>query len=277
MEGAVLMSESKEIYEKKEIPADREAPEDRVLVRAEDIHKDYVIKSMADESKKRIHVLKGVSLVINKGEYVSIMGRSGSGKSTFLRILGLISRPTSGDLTFMGKKTSHLWTDEMADLRRRKMGFIYQDFNLMDSLTAMDNIILPGILDKRDESDLKERALELSRSAGLRDELLDKAPYELSGGERQRVAICRALINSPEVLLADEPTGNLDEKSENMVADLLSEINENTGTSIIMVTHNPKLAARSQRLLMIREGRIGEELLREGSENQFYEKILNLM
>lgn len=248
-----------------------------LLLRASGLKKDYFIRSLEDDSKKTVHVLKGIDMQVKKGEYLSIMGRSGSGKSTLLRILGMISRPTSGELVFMDKDTRDLWTDEMADIRRRQVGFIYQDFNLMDSLTAMDNIILPGILDKRNEDELKERALELSRRADLKEELLEKAPYEMSGGERQRVAICRALINSPEVLLADEPTGNLDERSERMVAELLEDINQSTGTSVIMVTHNPRLAARSHRLLMIREGQIRSEIERTGDEESFYREILDLM
>ena len=157
------------------------------------------------------------------------------------------------------------------------MGFVFQNFELIDSLSILDNIMLPAIIDKRPLDEAKEKARSLAVKLDLKEELLAKAPYELSGGEKQRVAICRALINDPELILDDEPTGNLDEKSGNIVSDILLDINTNMGKTIIMVTHNPKLAGNSKKLYMIKDGIIAETLEQCGNSNTYYREILERM
>lgn len=250
---------------------------EETILALQGIKKDYEIKSMQEEKIQKVKVLKGIDMTVNSGEYVAIMGRSGSGKTTLLKILGLILRPDEGTVFFRGKNIQSLWKDELADIRRRKMGFVFQNFELIDSLSILDNIMLPAIIDKRPLDEAKEKARALAVKLDLKEELLAKAPYELSGGEKQRVAICRALINDPELILADEPTGNLDEKSGNIVSDILLDINTNMGKTIIMVTHNPKLAGNSKKLYMIKDGIIAETLEQCGNSNTYYREILERM
>lgn len=183
------------------------------IIKTEHLVHNYIIKTSTMDINT-IHVLKDIDFEVEKGEFVSIMGRSGCGKSTFLKLLGMIERPTSGTIYFDGMDTEDLWKDELADIRRRRIGFVFQDFYLLDSLCIKDNILLPMILDKAESKSMVEKAEGLAELFGIKD-LLPKAPYELSGGEKQRAAICRALINDPEIILADEPTGNLDSKSGN--------------------------------------------------------------
>ena len=178
------------------------------IIKTEHLVHNYIIKTSTMDINT-IHVLKDIDFEVEKGEFVSIMGRSGCGKSTFLKLLGMIERPTSGTIYFDGMDTEDLWKDELADIRRRRIGFVFQDFYLLDSLCIKDNILLPMILDKAESKSMVEKAEGLAELFGIKD-LLPKAPYELSGGEKQRAAICRALINDPEIILADEPTGNLD-------------------------------------------------------------------
>lgn len=250
---------------------------EETIIALQGIKKDYEIKSMQEEKVQKVKVLKGIDMTVKSGEYVAIMGRSGSGKTTLLKILGLILRPDGGTVSFREKDIQSMWKDELADIRRRKMGFIFQNFELIDSLSVLDNIMLPAIIDKRPLDEAKEKARVLAVRLDLKDELLGKAPYELSGGERQRVAICRALINDPELILADEPTGNLDEKSGNIVSDILTDINANMGKTIILVTHNPKLAGTSKRLYMIKDGIISETLEQQGNSDTYYREILERM
>lgn len=174
------------------------------IIRAEHIFRSYK-KANADEIK----VLKGLTFSVEEQEFVGIMGKSGCGKTTLLKVLGLIDAPTSGTLHFYDKETKTLWKDELADIRRREIGFVFQDYYLMDSISVQENIMLPLILDKAENETCYEKSEAFANQFEI-THLLHKNPYELSGGEKQRVAICRALINNPDLILADEPTGNLD-------------------------------------------------------------------
>lgn len=240
-----------------------------------DLTRNYTITG-EKEKKEEIQVLKGLNFEVNEQEFVGIMGRSGCGKTTLLKILGMIDRQTGGKLYFKESDTEELWQDELADIRRRNIGFVFQDFYLMDSLTVRENIMLPKILDKRSTQECIEGAEKYATQFGL-SHLLDKKPYELSGGEKQRVAICRALINDPDLILADEPTGNLDSKSGNIVIEALEKINKENGKTIVMVTHDPKMASYCSRLILLKDGVIFKELNREEDSETFYRNIIEQM
>ena len=243
-----------------------------LVLAAEGLIRNYT-KTGEQKGKDEIKVLKGLNFQVDRQEFVGIMGRSGCGKTTLLKILGMIDRQTDGKLYFKGSDTEELWKDELADIRRRDIGFVFQDFYLMDSLTVRENIMLPKILDKGTAKDCIQKAEESAEQFGIRH-LLDKKPYELSGGEKQRVAICRALINDPELILADEPTGNLDSKSGDVVISTMTEINKELGKTIVMVTHDPKMASYCSRLILLKDGVILEDLKKEGDQEEFYQKIL---
>lgn len=240
-----------------------------------DLIRNYTITG-DNEQKEEIKVLKGLNFEVMEQEFVGIMGRSGCGKTTLLKLLGMIERQTEGKLYFKGSDTKELWKDELADIRRRNIGFVFQDFYLMDSLTVRENIMLPKILDKKSAPECIENAEKYALQFGLRN-LLDKKPYELSGGEKQRVAICRALINDPDLILADEPTGNLDSKSGNIVIEALEKINKENGKTIVMVTHDPKMASYCSRLILLKDGMIFKELIRKEDSETFYQIILEQM
>lgn len=245
-------------------------------LRVEDLYRDYVKYDSGGQEPQSIKVLKGLSFAVEKQEFVGIMGKSGCGKTTLLKTLGLIDKPTKGQIYFCGKKAGELWEDELADARRREIGFVFQDFYLMDSLSVRENIMLPMVLDKQGAKKCMEISEEFAKRFGLM-KLLDKHPYELSGGERQRVAISRALVNDPDLILADEPTGNLDSKSGKVVIDVLRKINEEMKKTIIMVTHDPQVASNCKRIIFLKDGVILEDLKRSGSEEAFYEEILERM
>ena len=241
------------------------------ILKTEHLIRNYTMTGASQETNT-IHVLKDIDFEVHKGEFVAIMGKSGCGKSTFLKLLGMIERPTAGTIYFDGMDTEELWKDELADIRRRRIGFVFQDFYLLDSLCVRDNILLPMILDKADSKVMSEKVVELAARFGI-EKLLSKAPYELSGGEKQRAAICRALINDPELILADEPTGNLDSKSGQVVMDALKEINEDMHKTIIMVTHDPYFAILSQKVVLLKDGKILDTLLRQDLGDSFYQKV----
>lgn len=220
-------------------------------------------------------VLKGLNFSVEKGEFVGIMGKSGCGKTTFLKTIGMIDKPTGGTINFMGENTETLRGDKMAEIRNKKIGFIFQDFYLMDSLTVEENIMLPMILGGKKEN-MNEKVFKYVKQFQI-EHILKKNPYELSGGEKQRVAICRALINDPELILADEPTGNLDSKSGQIVIDALCTINELMKKTIIMVTHDPKMASYCSRLILLKDGKILEDLKREKRREDFYLDIIKKM
>lgn len=241
------------------------------IIKTEHLVHNYTITTSTMDINT-IHVLKDIDFEVEKGEFVSIMGRSGCGKSTFLKLLGMIERPTSGTIYFDGMDTEDLWKDELADIRRRRIGFVFQDFYLLDSLCIKDNILLPMILDKAESKSMVEKAEGLAELFGIKD-LLPKAPYELSGGEKQRAAICRALINDPEIILADEPTGNLDSKSGKIVMDALKRINKEFHKTILMVTHDPYFASLSQKVVLLKDGQILDTIQCTDDDKDFYEKV----
>lgn len=233
-------------------------------------------KSTLKKSNEDIKVLKGLSFSVEEGEFVGIMGKSGCGKTTLLKVLGMIDKQTGGIIRFMGKDTSELFGDTLADIRRTQIGFIFQDFYLMDSLSVEENIMLPMILGKEEVKVMTEAALRYAKQFQI-EHLLKKNPYELSGGEKQRVAICRALINNPDLVLADEPTGNLDSKSGAIVIDALEKINQEFGKTIVMVTHDPQMASHCKKIILLKDGVILDTLRRKDSREHFYQEIIERM
>lgn len=201
-----------------------------------------------------VRALDGVSFTIDRGEILSIMGPSGSGKSTLMNLLGCLDRPSSGDYILDGEHVSNLSDDQLADIRNRKVGFVFQSFNLLPRATALANVELPlryaGV--GKERLDRARTALEL---VGLADRI-DHKPTELSGGQQQRVAVARALVNNPAILMADEPTGNLDSKSGKEIMELLLNLNRERGTTVIVVTHDPNIAAQTQRVIRLRDGNL---------------------
>lgn len=206
-----------------------------------------------------INVLKGIDLVINKGEYVALMGPSGSGKSTLMNLLGCLDTPTSGSYVLNGKLVSQMHDDELAEIRNKEIGFVFQTFNLMPRTTALDNVALPMVYAGYSKSERNERATEVLTQVGLADRM-DHKPNQLSGGQRQRVAVGRALVNKPAIILADEPTGNLDSKTSVEIMGLFNEIHAN-GNTVILVTHEEDIAAYAHRVIRLRDGLIESDTM----------------
>ena len=221
------------------------------LIELRDIHKTYYLGEVD------LPVLKGVSLNVAAGELVALMGVSGSGKSTLMNILGCLDHPTSGEYFLDGREVSRLTAWERARLRNRTIGFVFQSFNLLPRTTALENVLMPLTYTKENlsEQQMKQRAAELLRKVGLADRI-DHQPSQLSGGEQQRVAIARSLVNQPRVLLADEPTGNLDSRTSEELLQMFQQINSADGITIILVTHDPGVAKHAQRVIHIKDGLI---------------------
>lgn len=205
-----------------------------------------------------VNVLKGIDLVINKGEYVALMGPSGSGKSTLMNILGCLDTPTSGSYILNGKQVSEMHDDELAEIRNKEIGFVFQTFNLMPRTTALDNVALPMVYAGFSKEERNKRATEVLSQVGLTDRM-DHKPNQLSGGQRQRVAVGRALVNKPSIILADEPTGNLDSKTSVEIMKLFGEIHTN-GNTVILVTHEEDIAAHAHRIIRLRDGIIENDI-----------------
>lgn len=205
-----------------------------------------------------VNVLKGIDLLINKGEYVALMGPSGSGKSTLMNILGCLDTPTSGSYILNGKQVSEMHDDELAEIRNKEIGFVFQTFNLMPRTTALDNVALPMVYAGFSKDERNKRATEVLTQVGLADRM-DHKPNQLSGGQRQRVAVGRALVNKPSIILADEPTGNLDSKTSVEIMKLFGEIHSN-GNTVILVTHEEDIAAHAHRIIRLRDGIIENDI-----------------
>ena len=220
----------------------------------------------------RVEALKNVNFSVETGEYVAIMGESGSGKTTLLNILAALDKPTSGDVILDGKSLGSLKDREISSFRRDNLGFVFQDFNLLDTFTLEDNIYLPLVLAGQSYSEMNGRLRNLAASLGI-STLLKKYPYEVSGGQKQRAAVARAVITEPKIILADEPTGALDSRSTDELLSLFSSLNQ-SGQTILMVTHSARAASHAKRVLFIRDGEVFHQLYRgEGSTEIFYETI----
>jgi len=218
------------------------------LIKITDIKRNFVL------GNEIVYVLKGINLEINKGEYVALMGPSGSGKSTLMNLLGCLDTPTSGNYVLNGKDVSQMKDDELAGIRNKEIGFVFQTFNLLPRTTALDNVALPMIYAGYSKSDRTKRAEEVLTQVNLSDRM-DHQPNQLSGGQRQRVAIARALVNKPSIILADEPTGNLDSKTSVEIMKLFGDIHAQ-GNTVILVTHEEDIAAYAHRVIRLRDGLI---------------------
>jgi putative ABC transport system ATP-binding protein len=227
------------------------------LIETQDLWKTYVMGS------EEIHALRGVSIQIERGEYVAIMGPSGSGKSTLMNLIGCLDTPSKGSYLLNGKQVSEMNDDELARIRNEEIGFVFQTFNLLPRATALHNVELPLIYAGMPSKDRQQRALEALGKVELTDRKTHR-PNELSGGQRQRVAIARALVNNPSILLADEPTGNLDSKTGEEIMGLFTRLHE-AGNTIVLVTHEADIAAHAHRAIHIRDGNV-EKDVRSGSK-----------
>ncbi|ABR47658.1 ABC transporter related [Alkaliphilus metalliredigens QYMF] len=242
------------------------------IIKAENISKTYGSKKNA----KQYRALKSISFEVNEGEFIGVMGASGSGKTTLLNILGSIDKPTSGKFIMDGHDIATLNKNQLAKHRMENIGFIFQDYNLLETMTLKENIILPLALRGIKANVMEEKLFNFARDLGIM-EVLDKYPYEVSGGEQQRAAACRALITNPKMILADEPTGNLDSKSGKELLNLLTFINKEYKATILLVTHDVFAASYCQKIMFIRDGEIHNELYAGDNKKQFFDAIIDVM
>ncbi|MCU0450856.1 MAG: ABC transporter ATP-binding protein [Bernardetiaceae bacterium] len=236
------------------------------VIRTENISKIY---RMGDEV---INALRSISISINRGEYVAFMGPSGSGKSTLMNIVGCLDTPTSGSYVLAGKDVSNMTEDELAEVRNKEIGFVFQTFNLLPRSTALENVALPLVYAGVGRSEREDRAFETLRSVGL-DTRARHKPNELSGGQRQRVAVARALVNSPSIILADEPTGNLDTKTSYEIMELFDNLHQK-GNTIIVVTHEDDISHYAHRIVRLRDGLVETDRLNDNITNPAAMKLL---
>lgn len=220
--------------------------------------------------------LNNISFEIKEGEFIGIMGPSGAGKTTLLNVVSTIDKPTSGTITIDGDNIIKMSEDKLSSFRRNKLGFIFQDFNLLDTLTIKENIVLPLALSNTNHKEIEERVNEISNILGINN-ILNKYPYEVSGGQKQRTAAARAIINKPKLILADEPTGALDSKSSSDLLQCLSDLNESNKATIMMVTHDAFAASYCKRIIFIKDGVLFTELVRGGSRKKFFQKIIDIL
>ena len=240
---------------------------EKEILRAEGLKRTYLV------NETKIEVLKGINLTINSQEFIAIMGKSGSGKTTLLKLLGMLDRPTEGKVFFKGEDSNFIRGDRLAKIRRCELGFIYQDYYLMDSLSVRENIMLPKILDHSSVEESMEESEKLADIMGVRT-LMDKRTFELSGGEKQRVAICRALINHSDLILADEPTGNLDSASSETEMEYLQMINKDMKKTVVLVTHDAYVASFCNRVIFVKDGMIEVELKKTEGQDEFCDQIM---
>ena len=232
-----------------------------------------IIKVYGDKAK--VKALNGVSLTVNESDFVCIMGPSGTGKSTFLNILATIDRPNGGEVKINDKNVTIMSEKEISRLRYENIGFVFQEFNLIDSLTIRENIGVPLVLANKDKEYINKKVEAISKDLNIHN-LLDKFPSECSGGQKQRAAICRALVTNPKMIVADEPTGSLDTKSSHELLKILQERNEKDGIAILMVTHDSMIASYSKKLVFLRDGKIDEEIERKSlTQKEFFYKIVD--
>ena len=237
------------------------------ILELKNIKRIYKTKNIVTEA------LKDINLSVEEGEFISIMGESGAGKTTLLNIIASFDRPSAGNIYLGGGDLTGLKDSELASFRRKRLGFVFQDFNLLDQFSNKDNIFLPLVLSNEKEEVMNKRLDEIKFSLGIED-LLNKYPYQISGGQKQRIAIARALITKPAILLADEPTGALDSNSSNMILNLFTRVNE-MGQTVLMVTHSLNAASFANRVLFIKDGVVFHELYKGDTENRqdFMERI----
>ncbi len=245
-----------------------EIPEARPVIELDHIHKTYTMGDV------EVHALRGVSLTIREGEFVAIMGTSGSGKSTTMNILGCLDRPTRGSYTLDGQDVSKMTKDERADIRSQKLGFVFQGFNLLSRTSAMENVELPMLYAGIDTQERQKRATEALAAVGLAGREQNH-PNQLSGGQQQRVAIARALVNHPAMILADEPTGNLDSRTSIEVMEIFQRLNREQGITLILVTHEPDIAEYAQRVVVFKDGKIKKDYKIE-NQRDAAEELKNL-
>jgi putative ABC transport system ATP-binding protein len=238
------------------------------VIQLDHIHKTYTMGDVA------VHALRGVSLTINEGEFVAIMGASGSGKSTMMNIIGCLDRPTRGTYMLAGQDVSELSKDERADIRCQKLGFVFQGFNLLSRTSALENVELPMLYAGASAAERDRRAKEALAAVGLAGREQNH-PNQLSGGQQQRVAVARALVNDPALILADEPTGNLDSRTSVEVMEIFQRLNRERGITLVLVTHEPDIAHYAQRVVVFKDGKIRKDYLIEDQRNAA-EELANL-
>lgn len=256
-DGAMALSDS---LVRERYPLDR--GRDREVIRIGDLHKVYQMGDI------EVAALRGINLDIYHGEFVAVMGASGSGKSTFMNIVGCLDRPTSGTYFLEGEDVASLSPDQRAYIRNRKIGFVFQGFNLLSRTSALENVEIPMMYNGLPGGERRRRALEVLSLVGL-EERVHHMPNQLSGGQQQRVAIARALVNRPSLILADEPTGNLDSKTSAEIMQLFQDLNRREGLTIIMVTHEPDIAAYAGRQVQFKDGRIMSDSLVKNEKCKF--------
>ncbi|GIP32207.1 ABC transporter ATP-binding protein [Paenibacillus sp. J2TS4] len=239
------------------------------ILKARELNKIY-------PGKIPYEALTNIDLTINKGEFVGIMGPSGSGKTTLLNLVSTIDSPTAGEVRIQGENPHRLSPDKLAYFRRRELGFVFQSFNLLNTLTVKENIVLPLTLDGMNLKEMNRRLGVMAEKLGITS-ILNKRTYEISGGQAQRTAIARALIHTPKLVLADEPTGNLDSKAARDVMELMAKLNEEEEATMMLVTHDPMAASYCNRVIFIKDGQLYNEIHCGDSRASFYQKIINVL
>jgi putative ABC transport system ATP-binding protein len=242
------------------------------VLRAENLVKIYGGKGKVNNT----NALNGINLTIESGEFVAIMGPSGSGKTTLLNILSGIDKATSGNIEISGESINQMSKNELSLFRRQHLGFVFQEFNLLDSLTLKENVMLPMILDNKDLDEMETKTHEIMSMFGI-DDIMDKYPYAISGGQQQRTSISRAIVNDPDIIFADEPTGNLDSKSSKVVMECFEKLNHDNKSTILVVTHDPFAASYCHKVVFIKDGLINREITKKDDKRSFSKVILDCL